>query len=236
VTLDLASIPLAGAAGALSILSPCVWPLVPAVMSAAATGGRLGPWYLGLGLAVSFAFAGTVLSFLLLSLALDPQVLRPLAAGLLVVIAVVLIVPSAAQWLTGALSRLTANTNVAGFTPSGPAGQFAVGALLGLVWLPCVGPTLGAAIALASLGERMASAFMVMLAFGIGTASVLVLAGLASKQALGRWRSGIVIGAERGKKILGVTLLVVATLVVTGADKVLEALALQMLPSWAISI
>jgi cytochrome c-type biogenesis protein len=85
VNLELASVSLAGAAGALSILSPCVWPLVPAVMSAAATGGRTGPWYLGLGLALWFAFAGTLLSSLLLSLALDPQILRPLAAALLVI-------------------------------------------------------------------------------------------------------------------------------------------------------
>jgi cytochrome c-type biogenesis protein len=236
VNLELASITLAGAAGALSILSPCVWPLVPAVMSAAATGGRAGPWYLGLGLALSFAIAGTLLSFLLLSLALDPQVLRPLAAGLLVVIGIALVVPAAGEWLTNRLSRLTAGANFAGFTTSRPAGQFLVGALLGLVWLPCVGPTLGAAIALASLGEELATAFVIMLAFGVGTASVLLMAGFASTRALGRWRSGILGGAERGKKVLGFTLLLLATLVFTGLDKVLEAMALQILPDWAMSI
>ncbi|MBA3887965.1 MAG: cytochrome c biogenesis protein CcdA, partial [Acidobacteria bacterium] len=69
--LDLASVPLAGFAGMLSILSPCVWPLVPVVMSSAATSGRFGPWYLALGLSTAFAVAGTLLVLLLVTLGLD---------------------------------------------------------------------------------------------------------------------------------------------------------------------
>jgi cytochrome c biogenesis protein CcdA len=48
-----------------------------------------------------------------------------------------------------------------------PAGQFGVGALLGFVWLPCVGPTLGAAITLASLGQSLSMAFAIMFTFGV---------------------------------------------------------------------
>ena len=236
MSLEVAAIPLAALAGVLSILSPCVWPLVPAVMSAAATGGRAGPWYLGAGLAVSFAMAGTLLSFLLLNLALDPQVLRPIAAALLALVGLVLVVPSVALQLSGWLSRATGGFDLAGYTATRPAGQFIVGALLWLVWLTCVGPTLGAAIALASLGQQMATAFVVMLAFGLGTASVLLLAGVASSRVLARWRPGMLSGAEQGKKVLGYTLLLLALLVFTGFDKVLESLALEILPAWAISL
>lgn len=236
MTLQLSSIPLAWLAGVLSILSPCVWPLVPAVMSASTVAGRAGAWYLGLGLSLSFAGAGTLLAFLLLNLALDPQVLRYVAAVLLLLIAGMLLVKPWGDWVAGMLSRLTSGFDSGGFNASRRSGQFLVGALLGLVWLPCVGPTLGAAIALASLGQDMGMAFVVMLSFGIGTASVLLLAGFTSTRVLSRWRPGILSNAERGKKILGYTLLLLGLLVLTGFDKVLEAVALQILPDWAISM
>ncbi|MFU8814789.1 MAG: cytochrome c biogenesis CcdA family protein [Pseudomonadales bacterium] len=236
MSLALSSIPLAWAAGVLSILSPCVWPLVPAVMSASTVAGRAGAWYLGLGLSLSFAAAGTLLAFLLLNLAVDPQALRYVAAAMLLLIAMLLLVKSWGEWVAGRLSRLTSRFDTGSFNASRPSGQFAVGALLGLVWLPCIGPTLGAAVALASLGQQMGMAFVVMLAFGIGTASVLLLAGFTSTRVLSRWRPGILSRAERGKKLLGYTLLLLSLLVFTGLDKVLEALALQLLPAWAISM
>ncbi|MEM7053364.1 MAG: cytochrome c biogenesis protein CcdA, partial [Pseudomonadota bacterium] len=92
MTLEFSSIPLAALAGALSILSPCVWPLVPAVMSSAATGGKTGPWFLAAGLSISFAVAGTILTFVLLNLGLDPEIMRIIAAVLLLFMAAVLLI------------------------------------------------------------------------------------------------------------------------------------------------
>ncbi len=114
-------------------------------------------------------------------------------------------------------------------------GQFGVGALLGLVWLPCVGPTLGAAIALASLGQDLGLSFVIMFAFGIGTSTMLIVAGLLSRQLLMRWRPAILSRAGSAKKLPGWTLLL-GLLVLNGGDKVLETLALGILPDWAISL
>ncbi len=108
--------------------------------------------------------------------------------------------------------------------------------MLGLVWLPCVGPTLGAAIALASMGESMTMAFTVMFAFGVGTAATLLLAGLVSTRLLNRWRPGILENASRGKKLLGALLLGLGLAVISGFDKVLETWALNLLPSWAYGL
>ena len=85
MTLELSALPLALLAGVLSVLSPCVWPLVPIVMGSAAGAGRSGPLALAAGLSVSFALAGTLLSFALISLGLDPELFRYAAATLLVV-------------------------------------------------------------------------------------------------------------------------------------------------------
>jgi len=237
VTLELGSLPLAFAAGVLSVLSPCIWPLVPIVMGSAAGAGRAGPVALAAGLSLAFALAGTLLSFALVSLGLDPELFRYVAAVLLVLVALALLVPRFGLWLNVALSKLTA-----GFSPTdnngggGWAAQFWIGLLLGMVWLPCVGPTLGAAIALASLGQQFVQSFIVMLLFGLGTAVTLLAAGLASAGLLQRLRPRLLAGAGAGKRWLGWALLVLGGLVLSGVDKRLEAWAINWLPDLATSL
>jgi len=231
--MEIAAIPLALVAGVLGVVSPCVWPLVPVVTSAAATSGRSGPLYLAMGLSVSFAVAGTILSFILVSSGLDPELFRWAAAGLLIVVALVLLVPAATDWVAVRLSPISSRFGRGAPTGrvSAPA-QFGVGALLGVVWLPCVGPTLGAAIALASMGQSLAMAFIVMLAYGIGTAGVLLLAGNLSGRLLARWRPRAATAGGLGKKVLGWSLLVLGLLVLTGVDKSLERMAVDWIPAW----
>lgn len=237
MSLELTSLPLGYIAGALSILSPCVLPLVPMVMAAAATSGRSGPWLLAAGLSLSFAVAGTALSYVLLNIGMGLESVRYPAAAVMLIFAALLLSPVLSDRLSLFLSRFTGRMNLPGTGDAiRPSGQFVVGALLGLVWLPCVGPTLGAAIALASLGQEMLFAFAVMLSFGLGTSSALVAVGLGAGKLLTRWRGNILSGANHGKKLLGVLLLVLGLMVLTGIDKLLEAWALTWLPAWAISI
>ncbi len=237
MTLDVTAIPLALLAGVVGVMSPCVWPLVPVVMASAATGGRGGPFFLAGGLSLSFGVAGTFLTFLLVSTGVDPELFRYVAAGALVAMGILLVVDRLGERAAAVLSRLTA-----GFNPgrslsaeSGPA-QFGVGALLGIVWLPCVGPTVGVAIALAALGENLLSSFSVMLSYGVGTGGVLLGVGLFSGRILKK-RNGLgSSGRALGKKILGWSVLVLGTLVFTRLDKVLEAWAVDLLPTWVFTL
>lgn len=236
MALEFTSIPLALLAGILSILSPCVWPLVPIVMSSAANSGRSGPIFLALGLSTSFAVAGTLLSFVLLNLGLNPDAFRYVAAALLIFVALTLLIKPLNEWMTNGLSRFTSRFDTGGGGTGSAIGQFGVGALLGLVWLPCVGPTLGAAIALASVGQDMGIAFIVMFTFGIGTAATLLVAAFLSGKLIAKLRPGMMQGAGRGKKVLGLLLLILGVMVFVGFDKVLEAWALGILPDWATSL
>jgi cytochrome c biogenesis protein CcdA len=103
--------------------------------------------------------------------------------------------------------------------------------LLGAVWSPCVGPTLGAASILAAKGENLAQVALTMLAFGIGAALPLMLLGLESREAIMRWR-GRLMDAGRGGKVLLGGLLVVVGLFATGLDKRLETVLLDASPAW----
>lgn len=241
MTIEFAAIPLALFAGVVGVLSPCVWPLVPVVTSSAATGGRAGMVWLAAGMSLSFAVAGTVLTFVLVSAGIDPELFRYVAAVLLVGAALFLLVrplgDAAARMLSGVVGRSGVGA-AAGRAPGSiaPSGQFGMGALLGVVWLPCVGPTLGAAIALASLGQSLPMAFLVMLAYGIGTAGVLLVAGFASEAGLRRWRPGGLKGGAWGKNLLGGSLLALGVAVLLGADKWLEARAVDLLPAWIFMI
>ena len=201
--LELASVPLALMAGIVGVLSPCVWPLVPVIMASAANSGRSGPIFLALGLSAAFAVAGTFLTLLLLNLGLSPDAYRYVAAVLLMLVSLLLIFKSLGEWAAKQLSIFTSHFNTAGSgTASSSAGQFGIGMLLGLVWLPCIGPTLGAAVALASVGQDMGMAFVIMFAFGIGTAAALLSAALLSAGLLKKIRPGVLKQSSHAKRFL----------------------------------
>lgn len=230
--MEITAIPLAFMAGLLSLLSPCVLPMVPAVAASAMQSSRLGLITLAAGISIAFALAGTVLTFVLLNLGISPQWLRYFSVALLLVMGATLLVPQLSQWLAVVLSRLTSRAASVQIEGSSAPMQFVIGASLGLVWLPCVGPTLGSAIALASTGQSMPLAFVVMLAFGVGTALPLVLLGYFS----GKKLSALKMSGKFGKYLLGGTLIFLAVIILTGVDRVLEAWALAFLPDWVSSI
>lgn len=230
--MDLSSIPLAFFAGILSLLSPCVLPMIPAVASSAMQASRTGLILLALGISVTFAVAGSLITFILLSLGISPDILRYFSAGLMLVMGVVLLIPMLndrlSYWLSLLVTRLP-GTNVQG---SGTGFQLLVGMSLGLVWLPCVGPTLGTAIALASTGQNMLLAFFVMLSFGLGCALPLVAIGYASGLQLKKISNS----AKYGKYILAIALILLSVMILTGFDKTLEIWALNWLPDWVTSL
>lgn len=230
--MEWSAIPLAFIAGVLSLISPCVLPMLPAITASAMQASRVGLWALTLGIMFAFASAGTVLTFVLLNLGLSPDILRQFSIVILLLMAAVLLIPVLNDRLAWILSRLTSHFAQSPIEGTSVATQAVIGLSLGLVWLPCVGPTLGTAIALASTGQHMGMAFLVMLSFGAGTALPLVWIGYHSGVKLAKLRTSAVLG----KKLLGVTLLVLGLLLLSGYDRVLEAWALEFLPDWVTSI
>ena len=151
------SLGLAFLAGILSVLSPCVLPLLPLVLGADASENRLGPVALAGGLALSFVTIGLCVATAGLAIGLDAGIFRIGAALMLILIGLVLMVPAAQTRLAvaaGPMSNWT-ESRFGGFSTAGLSGQFGVGLLLGAVWSPCVGPTLGAASLLASQGRDL---------------------------------------------------------------------------------
>ena len=229
-----ATLGLALLAGVLSVLSPCVLPLVPIVLGAAANQHRLGPVALAAGLAVSFTAIGLFVATIGFAAGLDTGVFRTVAAILLIGAGTVLLVPRLQEQFALAAAPVSnwAGSYADTFTPGGLPGQFGLGLLLGAVWSPCVGPTLGAASILAAKGENLFQVALTMLAFGTGAALPLMLLGVLSREALMRWRGRLMETGKAGKTILGVALIAVGVLVATNLDKRLEAILVDASPEW----
>jgi cytochrome c-type biogenesis protein len=225
---------LALAAGVLSILSPCVLPLVPIVLGAAVTAHPFGAVALALGLALSFTGLGLLLALAGFRLGLDADLFRLVAAAIMVALGAVLLVPSWQARLAGAASPVSAWADrlFGGIGASGLAGQLAMGLLLGLVWSPCVGPTLGAASLLASQGQDLARVTLTMAIFGIGAGLPLVLLGLVSRATLMRFRANLLSAGKLGKGMLGAGFIVIGVAVMSGADKRIEAALVEASPQW----
>jgi len=108
--------------------------------------------------------------------------------------------------------------------------------VLGVIWSPCVGPTLGGAVALASQGERLAEAAGVMLLFGLGAALPMVILGSLSREAVARVRGRLLAVGHHGKTVLGLLFMGLGALVLSGADKVAEAWLLELMPKWLMAM
>ena len=229
-----ASLGLAFLAGLLSILSPCVLPLLPIVLGAAASEHRLGPLALAGGLALSFTAIGLFVATVGFAIGLDAGFFRGLAAVLLIAVGAVLVVPDLQTRLAVAAGPASnwAEQRFGGFSAAGVGGQFAVGLILGAVWAPCVGPTLGAASLLAAQGQDLGAVALTMLVFGVGAALPLALLGLVSREALMRWRARMAAAGKGLKAALGVILIVVGGLILSGLDKAIEAVLVEASPDW----
>lgn len=222
------------AAGVLSTLSPCVLPLLPLVLTGAASAHRYGMAALTAGLVLSFVAIGLFVATIGFSLGLTGDLFRTISAVLLALLGIVLLSSAlqarfayAASGFGNAGNRLAGRLSITGLQ-----GQFLIGLLLGAIWSPCVGPTLGAASVMAAQGQDLGSVALVMMAFAIGTALPLLIVGSLSRMTLRRWQGRMMGAGKAGKQLLGAAVLVVAILILTGADHAVEARLVSASPAW----
>jgi cytochrome c-type biogenesis protein len=225
-------------AGLLTTLSPCVLPLIPLLMGSAVSAHRLAPWALAVGVALSFTAAGVLLASVGASLGLDGETFRGVAALLMTAFGIILLSGRLQALFVRAASGLSNSGHalLARFTLDGLGGQFVLGLLLGIVWSPCVGPTLGAATTLASQGRNLAQISLLMAVFGVGASLPLLLIGSLSRAALQRIRGSLKTTGERGKQVLGLALLLLGALILFHADHRLEAWLLDHSPTWLTAL
>ena len=229
---------LAFAAGALTIRSPCVLPLVPVVLGSAAQRHRAAPFALALGLIAGFTGVGFVLAAFGSRLGIDAEQVRIVGALLLTAAGLFLLLPGAQERLAMASGPLVAwaGDRQRQLDDRGLWGQGVIGLLLGIVWSPCVGPTLGAAVALAAQGQALSQVAVTMAAFAAGIATVMLVVALAGRTLFNRFKTGVAAKAKFGKLVLGGILAAVGVLILTGIDRLIEGAIVTASPDWLVSL
>jgi cytochrome c-type biogenesis protein len=221
-------------AGAASVLSPCVLPLIPILIASALSKHRFGTLSLAGGLSLSFAAVGTVLANLGANAGLDPELFRRVAAALMTVFGIVML----STRLSARFAMLSARMGNVGqgalssLSGDGLASQFGIGLVLGLVWSPCVGPTLGAATTLAAQGSHLEQIVLLMMVFGLGAGAPLVVLGGASRASLLRSRGLLALLGRVSKTALGTLFVVLGVVVLLGYDRNVESALLSVSPMW----
>lgn len=221
-------------AGLLSTLSPCVLPLLPIVLGSATSVHPRAPLALASGLALSYALLGTALAWAGATLGLDTSIFRNLGAVLIGLLGLVLMSGSLQQRFASATSGIgdAGNALIMRLHLEGLHGQFVIGLILGLVWSPCVGPTLGGAIVLASQGTQLAQVVLLMAIFGLGAALPLLVLASISRGAMLKARSKLMQAGKTGKTLLGIVMVLLSALILTAADKLIEAWLVAHSPAW----
>jgi cytochrome c biogenesis protein CcdA/thiol-disulfide isomerase/thioredoxin len=209
-------------AGAGTAITPCVLPVLPALLSASAVGGRRRPLGIVVGLAVTFTVAIVALAQLVKGIGLASGAARTLAIIVLFGFGVILLIPDLAARLQAPLSRLARfgpRTRGTGFWSG--AG---VGAALGFVCAPCAGPILAAVTSVSASGGASARVVAVAIAYAAGLSAVLLVYALGGRALIARIKR-----SARGhvvERTLGVVLLATGVVMATNLDvRFEEALA-----------
>jgi cytochrome c-type biogenesis protein len=238
MTLGLGSYGLSLLAGILSTFSPCVLPLLPIVFGSAVAAHRFGALALAAGLALSFVSIGLFVATIGFSLGLDDGVFRFIGAFVLLVIGIMLMSEAFQVRLAVAASPLASGAQgwIERLHPVGLQGQFLLGLLLGAVWSPCVGPTLGAAATLAARRQDLLQVAALMIVFGLGATLPMLVIGSLSREVMMRWRGSMAQTGKAGKRVLGVLMAVLAVFILTGIDRRIEARLVAWSPEWLTNI
>ncbi|MGQ0566582.1 MAG: cytochrome c biogenesis CcdA family protein [Gemmobacter sp.] len=226
-------------AGLLTLINPCVLPVLPVVLASAVHRHRLAPLALAAGMGVSFVALGLAVSALGPAVGIDPDEVSRAAALVMVAFGLVLLVPAVGHAFEGAAAGFAARADaridgaVAG---GGLSGQVLAGALLGAVWSPCIGPTLGGAIALASAGTGLGQAAAIMIAFALGVATLILALAWGARGTIRRRQAALRSLAARSRPIMGAVFVLVGAAIWFRLDHVAATWLIDVLPPWLLDL
>lgn len=226
------------AAGGLTTLNPCVFPILPLVVGASLQEHRIAPVVMGIGMVFAFATLGLATGLLAESTGFDSDLIRNISAVLMVMFGLTMAIPQTKDLFSRLISPMANRASALSAQLDRRSSQLVLprallmGMLLGFVWTPCSGPLLGSTLSLAASGGA-ASAAWTLAFFGLGAAIPLISVGYLSRSSLGRVRGWVVLHGARAQQLMGVLLALVGLMVIFHLDKALEAAIIPLLPhSW----
>jgi cytochrome c biogenesis protein CcdA/thiol-disulfide isomerase/thioredoxin len=211
-------------AGAGTALSPCVLPVLPALLSASGVGGRRRPLGIVIGLSITFTVTIVGVAKVVDGVGLGSDPLRDVAIVVLLAFGATLLVPKLAERMEAPLSRLARlgpRTRGDGF-----GSGLLVGGALGFVYTPCASPILAAVI---SVSAASGKTILIAFAYALGSAVILLALAFGGRRIFDRVRS-----AGRGpvlQRALGVVMILTAVAILTNLDVNFDQLVAEHIPN-----
>ncbi len=211
-------------AGVATVLSPCILPILP-IMLSGAVGGRSRPYGILIGFVFSFALFTVFATFIVQSLGVDINLLRYIAAGVLALLDVMLLFPA----LQSKINSMIKIPQLSSEKRQGFMGGLATGATLGLVWAPCAGPILAAVITLAATAQAGWGSFLIILSYALGTGIIMLIIILASREVLEKVKV-IYKHLDKIHRVFGILVIIAALGIATGYDRKVQAYIIEATP------
>jgi cytochrome c biogenesis protein CcdA/thiol-disulfide isomerase/thioredoxin len=223
--------------GVITILSPCILPVLPIVLSGGVGGGKARPFGVLAGFVVSFTAFTLALSAIVQALGIPVDALRIVAVVLIIAFGVVMLVP----WLRDRFEMLT--SRIGRRSASAPDTQrrngfwsgVVVGLSLGLIWTPCVGPIMASVISLALTQHVDGGSVFITLAYTLGT-SIPMLGVMLGGRALLNKVPALTRNAGRIQKVFGALMIVIGVAIGLGWDRQFQTFVLRALPGYGTGL
>lgn len=229
---------LAIAAGFLTILAPCILPVLPFLLGTSGGRSKWRPIAIVGGFVGSFAIIGAALATAGTFLGITNDALRTVAGILLLLFGAALLFGKTYEKLTAyiapMLQRLGTDVSKTSATKKDAASGLVVGASLGLVWAPCAGPILGTILTLAARESDYLTTMLLFLAYAIGAGIPMLAIAYGSNrlqarlQSVGKWHTTL-------NRVFGILVIATAIAILTGYDRTLQAAILEVFPYQSIT-
>ncbi|MBN9000928.1 MAG: cytochrome c biogenesis protein DipZ [Rhizobiales bacterium] len=208
--------------GVLTIVSPCILPVLPFVFARADRPFLRNGLPMLIGMALTFALVATLASVAGGWAVAANQYARFDAIALLAVFGVTLLFPSLAERITAPLVALGAKLSNSASDPSGSAqshvgSSLLLGVATGLLWAPCAGPILGLILTGAALQGASVGTSLLLAAYAAGAATSLALALLVGGKLFAAMKRSLGVG-EWVRRGLGALVLVAVGAIALGLD------------------
>jgi cytochrome c biogenesis protein CcdA/thiol-disulfide isomerase/thioredoxin len=222
--------------GLVTIFAPCIWPLLPIILSSSASGGHRKPLGITLGIMLSFGILTLSISYLVRIIPFDANSLRFIAVLVIGFLGVVLVVPKLSGILEVYVGRLSGKLNIGNRQSStGFHSGFIIGLALGIVWTPCAGPILATIATLAATQAVNLSVILITSVYVIGVGIPLFIFATFGKYI---FTSSRVLSKYTGRiqQVFGIIMILTALSIATNYDQVLQAKLLDAFPQFNSSL
>jgi len=221
-------------AGLVTILSPCILPILPIVLSGSIGNGKRKPLGIVTGFIGSFTFFTLSLSYIVKTTGMSADALRSVAIVIIALFGLSMITPKFLIWTEGVFSKL-ANVFPKTSGDSGFFGGMTVGFSLGLLWAPCVGPILASVITLAATSSVNFASILITFAYSVGTAIPMLGITYGGRTLLNRVPL-LLSSTQKIQKIFGIVMIITAFGIFFNIDRRFQSFILETFPNYGVGL